>query len=150
MYSHDQKFLRITQILIFISFYDANLHQGGLASVRAAKKPPLSRKNIRDRQKFCKRYRDWTAEDGGKVIFTDEFPFVWRHLKKACPGKKGDVSCQQYNILKIQGSGLFIQFCLRTQPQIKNGSKTSSKSNFSQPSKNSLVCMMEHLSIRQK
>jgi hypothetical protein len=24
---------------------------------------------------FCKRYRDWTAEDWGKVIFSDESPF---------------------------------------------------------------------------
>ena len=44
-------------------------------SRRAAKKPLLSRKNIRDRLIFCKRYRDWTAEDWGKVIFSDESPF---------------------------------------------------------------------------
>ena len=47
----------------------------GLVSRRAAKKPLLSRKNIRDRLIFCKRYRDWTAEDWGKVIFSDESPF---------------------------------------------------------------------------
>ena len=41
----------------------------GLVSRRATKKPLLSRKNIRDRLIFCKRYRDWTAEDWGKVIF---------------------------------------------------------------------------------
>jgi hypothetical protein len=34
-----------------------------LVSRRAAKKPLLSRKNIRDRLILCKRYRDWTAED---------------------------------------------------------------------------------------
>ena len=44
-------------------------------SRRAAKKPLLSRKNIRDRLIFCKRYRDWTAEDLGEVIFSDESPF---------------------------------------------------------------------------
>ncbi|KAG2463115.1 CXXC5 protein, partial [Polypterus senegalus] len=43
--------------------------------------------------------------------------------------------------------------CLRTHPGIKNGTKTSSESNFSQPSKNSLVtnkafpCVMEHRTI---
>uniref|UniRef100_A0A8K9X8F3 Tc1-like transposase DDE domain-containing protein n=1 Tax=Oncorhynchus mykiss TaxID=8022 RepID=A0A8K9X8F3_ONCMY len=51
------------------------LLKDGLVSRRAAKKPLLSRKNIRDRLIFCKRYRDWTAEDWGKVIFSDESPF---------------------------------------------------------------------------
>ena len=49
--------------------------EDGLVSRRAAKKPLLSRKNIRDRLIFCRRYRDWTAEDWGKVIFSDESPF---------------------------------------------------------------------------
>ena len=44
-------------------------------SRRAAKKPLLSRKNIRDRLIFCKMYRDWTAEDWGQVIFSDKSPF---------------------------------------------------------------------------
>jgi transposase len=37
-----------------------------LVSRRAEKKPRLSRKNVRDRLIFCKRYRDGTAEDWGK------------------------------------------------------------------------------------
>ena len=41
------------------------LLEDGLVSRRAAKKPLLSRKNIRDRLIFCKRYRDCTAEDWG-------------------------------------------------------------------------------------
>ena len=49
--------------------------EDGLVSRRAAKKPLLSRKNIRNRMIFCKRYRDWTAEDWGKDIFSDEYPF---------------------------------------------------------------------------
>ncbi|CAJ0935983.1 unnamed protein product [Ranitomeya imitator] len=51
------------------------LFEQGLVSRRTAKKPLLSRKNIRDRLIFCKRYREWTAEDWGKVIFSDESPF---------------------------------------------------------------------------
>uniref|UniRef100_A0A8C8II28 Heat shock 70 kDa protein 12A n=1 Tax=Oncorhynchus tshawytscha TaxID=74940 RepID=A0A8C8II28_ONCTS len=51
------------------------LLEDGLVSRRAAKKPLLSRKNIGDRLIFCKRYRDWTAEDWSKVIFSDESPF---------------------------------------------------------------------------
>uniref|UniRef100_A0AAZ3SD63 Transposase Tc1-like domain-containing protein n=1 Tax=Oncorhynchus tshawytscha TaxID=74940 RepID=A0AAZ3SD63_ONCTS len=47
------------------------LLEDGLVSRRSAKKPLLSRKNIRDRLIFCKRYRDWTAEDWGKVIFSE-------------------------------------------------------------------------------
>ena len=50
------------------------LLEDGLVSRRAAKKPLLSGKNIRDRLIFCKRYRDWTAEDWDKVIFSDESP----------------------------------------------------------------------------
>uniref|UniRef100_A0A096MAT5 Transposase Tc1-like domain-containing protein n=1 Tax=Poecilia formosa TaxID=48698 RepID=A0A096MAT5_POEFO len=50
------------------------LLEQGLVSRRAAKKPLLSRKNIRDRL-ICKRYREWTAEDWGKVIFSDESSF---------------------------------------------------------------------------
>ena len=51
------------------------LLEDGLVSRRAEKKPLLSRKNIRDRLIFCKRYRDWIAEDWGKVIFSGESPF---------------------------------------------------------------------------
>jgi hypothetical protein len=49
--------------------------EDGLVLRRAAKKLLLSRKNIRDRLIFCKRYRDWTAEDWSKVIFSNESPF---------------------------------------------------------------------------
>uniref|UniRef100_A0A096LWT8 Transposase Tc1-like domain-containing protein n=1 Tax=Poecilia formosa TaxID=48698 RepID=A0A096LWT8_POEFO len=51
------------------------LLEQGLVSRRAAKKPLLSRKNIRDRLIFCQKCREWTAEDWGKVIFSDESPF---------------------------------------------------------------------------
>uniref|UniRef100_A0AAZ3RRK4 Transposase Tc1-like domain-containing protein n=1 Tax=Oncorhynchus tshawytscha TaxID=74940 RepID=A0AAZ3RRK4_ONCTS len=65
------------------------LLEDGLVSRRAAKKPLLSRKNIRDRLIFCKRYRDWTAEDWGKVIFSAEshFRLFGASGKKACPEK---------------------------------------------------------------
>uniref|UniRef100_A0AAZ3SJU5 Transposase Tc1-like domain-containing protein n=1 Tax=Oncorhynchus tshawytscha TaxID=74940 RepID=A0AAZ3SJU5_ONCTS len=51
------------------------LLEEGLVSRRAAKKPLLSRINIIDRLIFCKSYRDWTAEDWVKVIFSDESRF---------------------------------------------------------------------------
>uniref|UniRef100_A0A9J7XPV6 Transposase Tc1-like domain-containing protein n=1 Tax=Cyprinus carpio carpio TaxID=630221 RepID=A0A9J7XPV6_CYPCA len=35
----------------------------------------LQKKNIRDRLIFCRKYSEWTAEDWGKVIFSDEAPF---------------------------------------------------------------------------
>ena len=47
----------------------------GLVSRRAAKKPLLSKKSVKDRLKFCRKYKDWTAEDWCKVIFSDEAPF---------------------------------------------------------------------------
>uniref|UniRef100_A0AAZ3QAJ8 Transposase Tc1-like domain-containing protein n=2 Tax=Oncorhynchus tshawytscha TaxID=74940 RepID=A0AAZ3QAJ8_ONCTS len=52
--------------------------EDGLVSRRAAKKPLLSRKNIRDRLIFCKRYRDWTAEDWGLVCPSSPlWPWSW-------------------------------------------------------------------------
>ncbi|KTG03273.1 hypothetical protein cypCar_00046661 [Cyprinus carpio] len=33
------------------------------------------RKTVKDRMKFCRKYKDWTAEDWCKVIFSDEAPF---------------------------------------------------------------------------
>ena len=58
------------------------LLKDGLVSRRAEKKPFLTRRkrNIRDWQISCKRCRDWTAEDWGKVIFSDESP-LWLHKK---------------------------------------------------------------------
>ena len=51
------------------------LLEDGLVSIRAAKKPLLSRKNIRAKLIFCKRYRDWTVEEWGKVLFSDDSAF---------------------------------------------------------------------------
>lgn len=50
------------------------LLEDGLVS-KAAKKPLLSRRNIRDRLIFCKRYGDWTAQDWSKVIYSGESLF---------------------------------------------------------------------------
>uniref|UniRef100_A0A9J7YM25 Transposase Tc1-like domain-containing protein n=1 Tax=Cyprinus carpio carpio TaxID=630221 RepID=A0A9J7YM25_CYPCA len=50
------------------------LLDNGLVSGRAAKKPLLSKKNVKDRLKFCRKYKDWTAEDWCKVISSDEAP----------------------------------------------------------------------------
>jgi len=41
----------------------------------AAKKPLLAKKNIKDRLKFCRKYKDRTEKDCCKVIFSDEAPF---------------------------------------------------------------------------
>uniref|UniRef100_A0A096MBR9 Transposase Tc1-like domain-containing protein n=1 Tax=Poecilia formosa TaxID=48698 RepID=A0A096MBR9_POEFO len=57
---------------------------GVSASARTVRRPDLKegskeatslQKNIRDRLIFCKRYRERTAEDRGKFIFSDESPF---------------------------------------------------------------------------
>ena len=78
------------------------LLEDGLVSRRAAKKPLLTRKNIWDRLILCKRYRDWTAEDWGKVIFSDESPFrLFGHPEKTLSGEDkvsatiSPVPCQQ-------------------------------------------------------
>ena len=96
----------------------------GLVSRRAAKKPLLSRKNIRDRLILCKRYRELTADDWGKVIFSDESPFrlfgasrkklVRRrqgeryHQSCVIPTASWDHSC--VGLLLSQGSGLTHNF----------------------------------------
>lgn len=51
------------------------LVQFGLRSRRPAKKPLLSKKNLKDRLKFCRLHKDWTADDWAKVVFSDESPF---------------------------------------------------------------------------
>lgn len=51
------------------------LFVNGLPSRRAAKKPLLTAKNIKDRLAFCRKYQYWTAEQWCKVIFSDESPF---------------------------------------------------------------------------
>jgi len=50
----------------------------------AAKKPLLAKKIIRDRLKFCRKYKDHrTEKDCCKVIFSDEAPFnCLGHLEK--------------------------------------------------------------------
>ena len=51
---------------------------GGWSGVKTGSKEAtaLSKKNIKDRLKFCRKYKDWTAEDWCKVIFSDEAPFT--------------------------------------------------------------------------
>ena len=46
--------------------------QFGLRAYRPAKKPLLSKKNIRDRLNFCRKYESYTPEDWNKVLFSDE------------------------------------------------------------------------------
>lgn len=42
---------------------------------KAAKKPLLSKENAKGRLEFCQKYKDWTAEDWCKVIFSDVSSF---------------------------------------------------------------------------
>ena len=62
-----------------------------LRSYKPATKPLLSRKNIKDRIRFCKQYEHWTFEEWSKVMFSDETiisqfrsnrPFVRRPVKQ--------------------------------------------------------------------
>jgi transposase len=80
------------------------LSEDGLVSRRAAKNPILIRKKLQmfRYQIFCKRYRDWTAENWGKVIFSDESPFrLFWASGKSLSGEDNvsttisPVSCQQ-------------------------------------------------------
>ncbi|KTG41423.1 hypothetical protein cypCar_00026251, partial [Cyprinus carpio] len=58
----------------------------GLVSRTAAKKPLLSKKNIKDRLKFCRKYKDWTAEverkeQGSVTAMTVFFPLDTARLR---------------------------------------------------------------------
>ena len=51
------------------------LNKAGLFGRLAARKPLLTKKNIRDRLEFARRYRMWTSEDWRRVAFSDESQF---------------------------------------------------------------------------
>lgn len=70
------------------------LFDSGLKSRRPAKKPLLSLKNIRDRIAFCRKYRNWSADDWENVLFSDESTFTQfysfsRHVRRPV-GKRND------------------------------------------------------------
>ena len=48
------------------------LNEFGLASRHPAKKPLLTNKQRLKRLQFCKRHRNWTADDWARVLFSDE------------------------------------------------------------------------------
>lgn len=64
----------------------------GLVSRSAAKKPLFSKKNIKDRLKFCRKYREWQAEVWCKVIFSDEAPFRLSGTSGKAAVRKGEHS----------------------------------------------------------
>jgi hypothetical protein len=121
-------------------------------SRRAAKTPNLSRKHIWNSLIFCKRYMDWTAEDWGKVIFSDESPFQLfgasrKKLIRRRQGERYHQSCVMPTVKHPETIHVWGSFSVPTHPP-----RTISH----QPSRNSLVTknafssMMEHLAIRQK
>ena len=75
-----------------------------LKSMRAARKPSLSAKNIKDRQHFGEKYANWTKEMWAKFIFSDEAKLevfrkttvrVWRPLRQR-NSSKYTIQCVQY------------------------------------------------------
>ena len=67
------------------------LEKYGISSRKAAKKPLLSPKNVRDRIQFCKKYKAWTFDQWKNVLFSDESTFsqfhaitrrVWRQARQ--------------------------------------------------------------------
>lgn len=70
------------------------LFESSLKSCRPAKKPLLTKKNIRDRINFCRKYKEWTADDWEDVFFSDESTFTQfysfvRHVRRPV-GKRHD------------------------------------------------------------
>ena len=52
------------------------LFDHGLKARRPAKKPLLTRKNIKDRVAFCRKYKHWTSDQWEDVLFSDEATFT--------------------------------------------------------------------------
>lgn len=59
------------------------LFQAGLKARKPARKPLLSAKNIRDRISFCRKYRNWSADQWENVMFSDESTFC--QFEHFCP-----------------------------------------------------------------
>lgn len=63
------------------------LFDAGFKSYRPARKPQLSRKNVRDRLIFCRKFRNWTPDQWEHVMFSDESTFTQfysfcRHVRR--------------------------------------------------------------------
>lgn len=70
------------------------LVKSGYKSYKPAKKPCLSKKNIKDRLAFCGKYRHWTEDQWARVMFSDEtticqFGAFSRHVRRP-KGKRYD------------------------------------------------------------
>lgn len=52
------------------------LHEAGLHSRTAARKPLLSDRHKATRLQFAQSHKDWSVEDWGQVMFTDESTFT--------------------------------------------------------------------------
>lgn len=81
------------------------LFNAGLKSYTPAKKPMLSAKNIRDRLTFCNKYRQWTADQWKRVMFSDEstisqFYAFTRHVRR--PPKKR--FCSRYIVTTVKNA----------------------------------------------
>lgn len=106
------------------------LLDNGLVSRRASKKALLSKVNSR-------KYKDWTAEDRGEVIFSDEAPLYLFETSREekLTASVSPVSFQQWSILRPSmcvaafhpRDWVLFQFCPKTLPWITNGIKTSSQ-----------------------
>ena len=77
----------------------------GLKAYKAAKKPLLTKKNLKDRRNFCAKYRFWSKLDWRKCLFSDEtkvcqfssnFPTVRRPPNKRFSAK--------YTVKKVRSS----------------------------------------------
>lgn len=147
------------------------LLEDGLVSRRAAKKPFLSGENIRDRLIICKRWMDWTAEDWGKVIFSDETPFwlfgasgiklVWRrkgeryHQSYVMPTVKHPETIHVWGCFSSKGVGSLTILPKNTvmnkewyQNILREQLLPAIRQQFGD--EQCLSSMMEHLAIRQK
>lgn len=60
------------------------LVEKNLKSYRPAKKPMLSKKNVRDRIAFCKKYAHWTIDQWRNVVCADETTLTQHATFKAC------------------------------------------------------------------
>ena len=95
------------------------LREAGMKSGAKPKKPRLSSHHIRQRMNFALRYKNWTAEDWKRVVWSDETKvnrvgsdgrkWVWKH-----PGS----ALSEHNVvgtLKFGGGSLMMWGCMTAQ-----------------------------------
>jgi transposase len=75
------------------------IKRNGLAPYVKHKKPYLSKKHRQKRLQFARKYKEWTAEDWKKVVWTDESKFtLFYSNRREYYWKKSDAAFRNFHV----------------------------------------------------